>query len=129
MSKLEQCVVRYMFFTLKGLRPQQIQTEVSDMYHAQAFQLLAVEKWPLRFTDRTRDLENEPRHGRPMKTDFVGRIASLLFDTPFSSCEAICRRLKIPWTTGLRVLCEELRLTKVYLCWIPHSLDANQVAK
>jgi hypothetical protein len=43
MSKLEQrAVVR--FFALKGLRPQQIQIELSDVDHEQTFQLPAMEE-------------------------------------------------------------------------------------
>jgi hypothetical protein len=59
MGKLEQCAL-ICFFTLKGLRLQQIQTELNGRYHKRVFQLPAVEKWYLRFANRTRDLEDEP---------------------------------------------------------------------
>jgi hypothetical protein len=62
MTKLKQRVV-IPFFILKGLRPQQIQTELSDMYHGEAFLSPAVETWPLRFADRRRNLEDESRSG------------------------------------------------------------------
>jgi hypothetical protein len=68
MNKLKQSAVTR-FFDLKGLRPQQIQTELSDTYHEQAFELLAVEKWHFRFADRTRDLEDESRSEQPTKID------------------------------------------------------------
>jgi hypothetical protein len=50
MSKLRQRAV-IGFFILKGLRPQQIHPELSDVYHEQALQLPAVEKRHLRFAD------------------------------------------------------------------------------
>jgi hypothetical protein len=48
MIKLEQRAVPC-FFILKGLRIQQIQTELSDVYHEQVFQLPVVKKWHLPF--------------------------------------------------------------------------------
>jgi hypothetical protein len=50
MSKLRQRAV-IGFFILKGLRPQQIHPELSDVYHEEALQLPAVEKRHLRFAD------------------------------------------------------------------------------
>jgi hypothetical protein len=51
------------FFTLKGFRPSQIQTKLSDVYHEQVFQLWAVERWHLHFVDKTRDLDDSPGVG------------------------------------------------------------------
>jgi hypothetical protein len=72
-SKFERgAVIR--FLTLKGLRPRQIQTEVSDLYHEQAFRLPAAEKWHICFADKTRDLKDDPRPDRPKKTDVVAQL-------------------------------------------------------
>jgi hypothetical protein len=57
MTKFEQRAARG-FAILKGLRPGQIQTELSDMYQRQTFQLLALKKWHFRAAGRTRDLED-----------------------------------------------------------------------
>jgi hypothetical protein len=43
MSELDQRVA-IRLFSLKGPRPSQIQAELSDVYHEQAFQLAAAEK-------------------------------------------------------------------------------------
>jgi hypothetical protein len=80
MSKLEQCAA-ICFLALNGLRLQQIPTELSDVNHKQAFYLPGVEKWQLRYLDRLKELEDEPRSGRPKKTDFVGSIAELLHES------------------------------------------------
>jgi hypothetical protein len=72
---------------------------------------------------------NEPRSRRPKKTDLVGLIAELLNEKSFPSCKAICRRLKIPQTTCVWVLHEALGLTKFDLRWVPHTLDADQMAE
>jgi hypothetical protein len=102
------------FLTLKGLRPQQIQIELSEVYHGQVFQLPAVEKWHLPFPDKIRDLEDEPRPGRPKKIDLVVAMAELLSEKPFTSRTAIYWRVKILMTICLRVLNEELELRKMY---------------
>jgi hypothetical protein len=57
------------FLTLKGFRPQQIQTELSHLYHEQELHLASVEKWHLRFTGGTTDLQDEPSFAWPKKTD------------------------------------------------------------
>jgi hypothetical protein len=43
MSRVEQPAVMHLF-PVKGLRPQQIQDELSDMWNERAFQLPEVEK-------------------------------------------------------------------------------------
>jgi hypothetical protein len=55
----------------------------------------------------------------------VAAIAELLSEKPFTSCKMICRQLKFPKTTCLRVLNEELGLTKFDLRWVPYTPDAN----
>jgi hypothetical protein len=117
------------FFPLKELQSQQIQIELSDWHDEQAIQLLAVEKWHLRFGDRAGDLEDAPRSRRHKKTDFVSPITELLRKKPFHSCKAIWRRLKTPKKTSLRVLPEGPELTKFHLHRVPQTLVANQMAE
>jgi hypothetical protein len=88
MTKLKQRAGIH-FLSLKGFQPQQIQTELSDAYHEQLFQLPAVEWWHLRLVDRTRDLENEPSSEWPKKTELLGPITELLRENPFTPCKAI----------------------------------------
>jgi hypothetical protein len=126
--KLEQRTM-ICFFPLNGFQPEHVQTERSDMSREQAFQLPTVEKWHLYVADRIGDLEDEPKSGRPKKTDLVGRLIRLLHKKPFTSCKAICRRLEILKTIFVRVLLEELALTKFYWCRVPGTLDANEMAE
>jgi hypothetical protein len=92
MTKLMQrAVIR--FFTLTGFRPQQIQTEFSDVYHGQTFQLRALEKWHKHFADRRRDLKMNRGRGDPRKLTLW---AQLLHEKPVGSGKAICRRRMIP---------------------------------
>jgi hypothetical protein len=58
MNKVKQSAAMR-FLAFKGPRPEQIQTELGDVYQRQAFQLLAVKKWHFRVADRTRDLEDK----------------------------------------------------------------------
>jgi hypothetical protein len=89
-NKLEQRAMTC-FFPLKGLRFQQVQAELSDMYYEQAFWPPALDKWGLCFADKTRDLKDELRSGRPKETDIVGSTAELFREKPFTSCKAIWR--------------------------------------
>jgi hypothetical protein len=83
----------------------------------------------LRVADGTRDPEDEPMSGLPKKTDLMGSITKQLREEPFTSCKAICWRVKTPKTVRFRVLHEELGLIKLYFHWIPHALDANQMTE
>jgi hypothetical protein len=64
------------FFALRGLRPEQIQSGLSEVYDEQAFQLAVVEKWHLRFAEKVSGLEDEPMSGRHSRIDFTKLIAS-----------------------------------------------------
>jgi hypothetical protein len=66
------------------------------MHDGQIFPLLAAEKWDLHLADRTGSLEDEPRSGRPNKTELGSCIAELLREKSFTSYKAICRQLEIP---------------------------------
>jgi hypothetical protein len=118
-----------MFLDSQRTSTQQIQTELSDVYHEQAFKLPAAEKWHIRLADRIRALEDESRLKQLKKTDLMGKISELIHEKPFASCKSICRRLEIPKTTCFRVLHKELGLTKFDLRCGPHTLDANQMAE
>jgi hypothetical protein len=113
----------------KGMWPQQMQPELSDVYHEHAFQPPAVEKWHLPFADMRRSLQDKTRSGRPMKNDLRGRIAELMCEKRFTLCKVRCGRRNTPKTTCLRVLHEKLGLTKFYLCWLPQTLEVNQIAE
>jgi hypothetical protein len=117
------------FCPVTGLRPQQIQTELSDLFHEHTFQMQAVEKWRLRVADRTRDLEDEPRSGRSKKTNSGGSVPELFCERSFTLCNAIRQGLNIPKTARSRVSHEELGLTQIYLRQIPHTLDVNQMVE
>jgi hypothetical protein len=128
MNMPKQCAV-IRFFPLNGLRPQHVHTELSDVHDERGFQLLPPEKLHSRFADRTQDLEDEPKSGQPKTIDLLDPMAKLPREKPFPSCQAICRRMNIPKTTCLRVLHEELGLSKFYSRWVPNTINANQMAE
>ena len=122
----QRAVVR--FFTLKRTKAKDIKTELDEVYGKEALSLSAVKKWRKRFADGRPSLDDDPRPGRPCRSDLANPIQSLLRERPFISCKVICKKLRIPKTTCLRVLHDELGLLKRHLRWVPHRLEDSQKA-
>jgi transposase len=120
----QRAVIR--FFTLKGLKSSAIWTELQSVYGPQAFSISAVKKWQKRFREGRSDLFDDPRSGRPLAQDLAGAIRSMLEERPFSSCKSLCRHFRVAKTTCLRILHNDLGLTKLHLRWVPHTLNADQ---
>jgi hypothetical protein len=114
------------FLTLKKLSARDITTELKGAYGREAFSLLAVRKWRRRFVNGRITLEDGPRSGRPPRSAFCESLQVLIDETSFVSCKRMCQKLRIPKTTRLRVLHEDLGFRKYYLRWIPHSMRDNE---
>jgi transposase len=125
MSRLEQRAVSCCL-TLKNLSVPKVATKLQGVYGTDALKYSTVSKWRLRFQDGSDDLFDLARSGRPSHNDLVAPIQPLLQQCPFISCNALCRKLKIGKETCLRVLHDDLHLEKFNLCYVPHSLEADQ---
>jgi transposase len=109
------------FFTLKGLNPQQIYSELESVYHEDALALPTIYKWHVRFRDGRTELSDDPRSDRPRRSDLAEVISSMLEERPFLSCKLLARHFRIAKVTCLRILREDLALQK-----IQSSMDATQ---
>jgi histone-lysine N-methyltransferase SETMAR len=120
----QRAVVR--FLTLKWLNPQQIYSELESVYHEDALAMPTVYKWHARFRDGRTELSDDPRSGRPRKSDLAEAIFSMLEERPFSSCKCLARHFRVAKATCLRILRDELGLQKFNLRWVPHTLNPAQ---
>jgi transposase len=57
------------FLALKNLSVRDITAELEGMYGHEALSLSAVKKWRKRFINGRRTLEDDPRSGRPPRSD------------------------------------------------------------
>jgi transposase len=125
MSMLKQGgVVRYL--TVKNLSVAEITPELPSMYGTDALKYSTISKWRLRFQDGPDDLFDSARSGRPSRSDLAALTQSLLHQSPFISCKALCRKLKIGTETCLRELHGNLHREKFNLSYVQHSLEVDQ---
>jgi hypothetical protein len=109
----QRAVVR--FLTLKKLSARDIIADLEGVYGHEALSLSAMKKWRKRFVNGRIALEGDPRSTRPPRSDFCESLRALIDESPFLSSKRICQKLRIPKTTCLRVLHEELGFRKCYL--------------
>jgi transposase len=124
MSRREQHAVIH-HLPLKNLNITEIAIELQSVYGTDALNYSTVSKWRLHFQDASDNLFDSARAGRPSRSDLAALIQLLLQQFPFISCKILCRKLKIGKATCLRVLHDDLHLTKFNLRYVPHSLEAD----
>jgi transposase len=112
----QRAVIR--FFTLKGLKAKENRAELESVYCSEALALSTVKKWGKRLQEGRTDLIDDQRPGRPVTHDLAEAVQSMLAERPFLSCKVLCRHLRIGKATCLRILHDDLGLTKFHLRWI-----------
>jgi transposase len=95
---------------LKGLNPQQIHSELESVCHEDALALPTISKWDARSPDAGTELSDDPRSGRPRKSDLGQGCFSLLTERPVLSRKLLARHLRIAKATCLRILREHVAL-------------------
>jgi hypothetical protein len=96
----QRAVIR--FLTLKGLDVQQIHSELESVYHKEALPLPTVYKWSSRSRVGRTNLSDDPRSGRPRKSDLATGISTTLEELPFLSCKLTARHLRVAKATCLK---------------------------
>jgi hypothetical protein len=104
----QRAVIR--LFALKGLKAKAIQAELESAYGTDASKLSTVRKRHLRFLHERTTVFDGPRSGRPRTNDLAGALRSILAEMPFTSCEVLCRHVRIVKTICLPILHDELGL-------------------
>jgi hypothetical protein len=96
------------------------------VYDTGGLKCLTVSKWRLRYQGGSDDLFDLTRSGGPSRSDIAALIQSLLQQFPFISCKVLCCKLKIGKKTCMYVVHDDLHLEKFNLCYVLHSLEADQ---
>jgi hypothetical protein len=114
------------FLTLKKLSAVDITAGLKRVYRHEALCLSAGKKWHKRFVNGRITLQDDPRSGRPPRSDLYESLRALIDESPFISCKRMCQKPQIPKTTCLRVLHEDLGFRKCYLRWVSDSMTRNE---
>jgi hypothetical protein len=111
---MEQRVV-IRFFTLQTLKAKNIQTDLELVDGPEAFALPTVKKWRRGSQQGRTDLFGHRRSRKLVMNDLGETISVLLAERAFSSCDVLCRHLRVGKATCLRILHEKLGMKTVYL--------------
>jgi hypothetical protein len=88
------------------------QGRMEGMTGHEALSLLALNKWHNRFVNGRITLEDNSQSEKSFQSNFCEFLRSLIEETPFISCKRMCQELRIPKTTCLRLLHEDLGFRK-----------------
>jgi hypothetical protein len=114
-------------FTLKGLSPRNIHTELESLYLDEVLCLYTLYKWQERFMQGRTELFNDLRSGRSLQNDRPDALRFMIQELPFTSCKCLCSDFRLGKPICLGILHEVLRLQKFNLRWVAHSLgDAER---
>jgi transposase len=103
------------FFTLKGLSPEDVHTELESKYMDEALDLRTIYKWYERFMRRRIKLFDDPRSGQPLQNDLANALHVMIQEFHFTSCKSLCIHFRLSMSTCLRILHDVLRLKKFNL--------------
>jgi transposase len=109
----QRAVVR--FLTFKMLSARDIMAELEGIYGHEALSGSMVRKWLKRFVNGKITLEDDPWSERPRQSNLSESLRVLIKETVFISCKCMHQNLRIPKTTCLRVLHEDLGFNECYL--------------
>jgi len=80
-------------WTLKDLKAEEIEMELTDVYGDEAFQISAVTKWRTCVLQGRTEPGDDPRSGILANSDLTQVIAELIRECSFLSCKISCRDL------------------------------------
>jgi hypothetical protein len=102
----QRAVVRSL--TLKKLSARDITAELERVYGHEALSQSAMKKCRKRFVKGRITLEDDTPSGRPPRSDLFESLSALIDESPFISCKSMCQMLRLPKTTCLCVLHQDL---------------------
>jgi len=108
--------------------PISIHNNLVSVYGEAAYSLVTIRRWVVRFKAGKTDLEDMHRSGRPITEKSPSNIAlieSLIDDNPRISYSYLEEYTSMSRGTLIRIIKDELHLSKRSSRWIPHQLSAN----
>jgi transposase len=98
----QRAVVR--FFTLKGMSPKYIHTELESVYMDEALCLCTVSKWHKRFMQGRTEPFDDPRSSRPLQNDRADALHAMIQEFPVTLCKRLCTDFRLAKSTCSRIL-------------------------
>lgn len=117
------------FLVAKGYNAREIETELKNTYLDKAPAYSTVAKWAAEFKRGRTSLFDDPRSGRPADTctpEIIEAVRKLIEKDPRIKAHELAAIVKLSKTSVLRILHDELNLSKLSARWIPRNLTEAQ---
>jgi hypothetical protein len=122
----QQAVVRVL--TVKGLKAQKIEMELTSLYGDEGLQINVVEKWRTRFLQERREFGDCRRSRRPAYSDLKQMIADFIRERHFLSCKLLSTHVKVSKETYRRIHQAKVGLKRFHFRWVLQALTPNMKA-
>ena len=115
---------RYVLQFLFGLgnSNKEIHDSLKRIYKDRAYSPSAIQYWTQQFKLGRKDVQDEPRSGRPREEIYRYIIQNEVDDDPYCSIRMIAKKTKIAVSTVFQIMTQELGYRYKHLHWIPHNL-------
>ena len=118
------------FLTLEGNNCKTIHQRLSNVYGESAPGYSTIARWASDFKRGRESLDDEHRSGRPVEAatpENIERIRQMIEENPRMKAHEMAVISGLSKGTVLKILHDNLHLSKVSARWIPHSLSRDQL--
>ena len=109
--------------------PTEIHADLQKVYGNGALKYATVCKWVGLFNEGWESIENDPWLGRPVSLlteKNVATVKTLIEEDTRYTVQEIEELIGIHSSSVLKILCEQLGLSKICTRWVPHLLTDEQ---
>ena len=126
--EIEKIELRYVIkhLYLCGKSNKEIQASIIKAYGEGVITLRTIQKRTARFEQNDFCLEDKEKKGRPKEKHLRKSLKALLEEDPYMSARDMSSTLNCSKDTVVRILREDLKMSKVNIQWIPHELTQTQ---
>jgi hypothetical protein len=114
------------FLWLSGKSSRDIVDEIQRVCGDGKVSLRTVQRWICRFKNGEISLEDRERSGRPKNMELRKDVQALIDGDPFALAREIAHHLGCDKDTVVKIMREDLQMSKVNVRWIPKQLSDFQ---
>ena len=111
--------------TMPGIDAKTIYEELKEALGSDAPSARTVRRWAQRFRERKKDVDDDPRSGRPISVftnENIERVQHVIEDEPHCTYDDIIAETSLSHGTIERIIHDCLKMRKMTSRWVAHNL-------